>query len=754
MSSVDSERERLACAIADGLPIDWSSVEQAGVLPPRDIAALKQLDALRRGHGVAPGLPLEADGARLEAGFELLKEIGQGSTSRVWRARDKALNREVALKVLRDDLGVSGLARTRFLQEARLLASVDHPNVVRIHSISEEGRHLRLSLELVHGVTLDRYVREQGRFSIEDAAHVGVELCKALAALHARGLVHRDIKPGNVMRGNDGRIVLLDFSLVRTITRGELDWTSPREGTPLFMAPEQFEGRDPIGPAADVYGLAALLYWLVSLRHPCAGETFGEVRARAVAGRTTPLREVRPDAAPGFAALVERGLHLQPGARHASVEELRRELEPFTAPAARARRRITLTRLAVVLAIAWSALLGLWLRDARSGSVEDPLACLDTLVAPVGSARERFGWAVDTDGVRIVVGTARNPEDSRPGSVYVYRRSATGWELEQELQSDQAGALDLFGRAVAIQGDWLAVGASRTPIGPSSHGQVHLFHRDAVAGTWVASAQLSDPAGLGDEAGFALEWAGDRLLVGAPGAESSRGQVRGEVRVFRSEGSTFVQEATLEAPDGARLDGFGSALAFHGSRLAVGAPGADTSSGVDSGALYVFRRDEAGWTCETREEGSIAGGRCGASVALDERFLVGGEPASSRYGRLRGSLLVVERTAAGWGGAERLTLDGEEDNQAFGRAVWLAGDRLLAAAPGRFYVSGELFSLRRHADGWSQSSVARGPRDLMALGFSLAASGSLLVCGAQAAAVDNREDAGVVHLYELAAESP
>ncbi len=322
----------IAAAIADGEPVDWDGLIASDALSADELRALRLLETLREFHSVKEsGVNTASDPGilPLETGFEVLEEIARGAGGRVYRALDRALGREVALKVLDPVLSASPKSQQRFVQEARVLASLSHPNIVRIHSVDEHDGRIRLSLELISGTTLEQLVKNGGRLAPEEAGRIGADLCRALAALHARSLVHRDLKPSNVMREGGGRIVLLDFGVVRSSVADGEGQAAAFAGTPLFMAPEQFEGRSEVGPATDVFGLGALLYWLVSERCPFGAATYDAVRERTLTGLATPLADVRPDVSPAFAAIVERAIARRPEERFPSAGAFERELRRF-----------------------------------------------------------------------------------------------------------------------------------------------------------------------------------------------------------------------------------------------------------------------------------------------------------------------------------------------------------------------------------------------------------------------------------------
>jgi len=290
-----------------------------------------------------------------EPGFEKLEELGAGGSGRVWRARDRALDKEVALKVL-DVPVLTREKRERFLREARILASLDHPNIVRIFSIDEQAGEIRLSLELVQGRTLETLVRERGPLSAAEAAQVGIDLCLALAAIHAKDLIHGDVKHSNVMRAEGGRIVLLDFGLSRGARRNDPEEAArpARGGTPLFMAPELFRGEN--GDArSDLFSLGVLLYWLVSGHYPFE---LGESGCLHSPGRTIPLRDRRADLPSEFVRIVTRLTSAAPEDRFLSAGEVETELMAFLEREARALPRRRRNVLAGVVVLCGLALVG------------------------------------------------------------------------------------------------------------------------------------------------------------------------------------------------------------------------------------------------------------------------------------------------------------------------------------------------------------------------------------------------------------
>ncbi|MFD5663103.1 serine/threonine-protein kinase [Streptomyces hirsutus] len=213
--------------------------------------------------------------------YRLEESIGQGGMGRVWRAADEMLDRWVAVKEMRMDGLDAEDARTRrerTLREARATARIDHPNVVRVYDVVDEGERLWIVMELVVGRSLERIVAEQGRLSPSDTARVGLGLIAALRQVHARGVLHRDIKPGNVLVENGGgrsrerRFVLTDFGIAAIQDAKALTVIGMLVGSPDYMAPERISGR-PQGPPSDLWSLGATLCAALGGRSPFTRDT-------------------------------------------------------------------------------------------------------------------------------------------------------------------------------------------------------------------------------------------------------------------------------------------------------------------------------------------------------------------------------------------------------------------------------------------------------------------------------------------------
>ncbi|WP_406344512.1 protein kinase domain-containing protein [Streptomyces sp. NBC_00648] len=207
--------------------------------------------------------------------YRLDVTIGQGGMGRVWRAFDETLDRQVAVKEMRmNDLDAedSRIRRERTLREARATARIDHPNVVRVYDVVEESDRLWIVMELVDARSLEQLLVEDGPVPPREAARIGLGLVEALREVHAVGVLHRDIKPGNVLLSRTGRIVLTDFGIAAIQDATALTVVGMLVGSPDYMAPERVGGR-PQGPASDLWSLGATLCAAVGGQSPFARET-------------------------------------------------------------------------------------------------------------------------------------------------------------------------------------------------------------------------------------------------------------------------------------------------------------------------------------------------------------------------------------------------------------------------------------------------------------------------------------------------
>jgi eukaryotic-like serine/threonine-protein kinase len=290
-----------------------------------------------------------------------LSELGRGAAGVTYRATDKVLRRPVALKVIEPAPRTNDgrAVRERFLREARAAAALRHPNIAAVFQFGASGESGRCycAMELVEGETLEARVRRTGPISVDVALEIGIEVCGALIAAAERGLVHRDLKPGNIMlarRDDDGgvNVKVIDFGLAKAISSAEqMELTCGGfVGTPAFASPEQFEG-GAIDARSDIYALGVTLWFALTGRLPSAGTTIEEIRHRQ-AERQLPLEQLHARGVPPpLIDLLRSCLEVDPGDRPVSARELLRAFEACRLRIARARRSKLVAYLAVAAAV-------------------------------------------------------------------------------------------------------------------------------------------------------------------------------------------------------------------------------------------------------------------------------------------------------------------------------------------------------------------------------------------------------------------
>ncbi len=272
-------------------------------------------------------MPRPAQPGDLIAGrYELEELVGSGGMSTVFRARDAGLDRRVALKILHERYGDDPESVERFRREARAVAQLSHPNVVTVIDRGEDAGRQYIVFEHVEGENLKELVRRTGRLPVRRALELVIPVADGLAFAHERGLVHRDVKPQNVLLSREGEVKVTDFGIARSLdVEHGVTQTGTVVGTGEYLAPEQARGQ-PVSPATDVYSLGIVLWELLAGDVPFAGESFVAVAMRHVNDPVPSLSERRPDVSPRLAAAVACALEKDPARRFPSMAALASEL--------------------------------------------------------------------------------------------------------------------------------------------------------------------------------------------------------------------------------------------------------------------------------------------------------------------------------------------------------------------------------------------------------------------------------------------
>jgi serine/threonine-protein kinase len=259
--------------------------------------------------------------------YEVGRTLGAGGMARVVEAYDRVLDRKVAIKLLRDDVSIDPSVRERFLREARTAARFNHPNAVIVFDTGQDGRQPWIVMELVEGEDLARRLARDGALDEAEAVHIADGVLAALDAAHAAGMVHRDVKPGNIMLLPDGGVKLADFGIAKSVQDATAGLTSTGQviGTAKYLSPEQVEGM-PATPASDIYALGAVLYEMLAGEPPFSGDTAIAIALAHTRQAVPDLRGLAPTVSPGVAAAVHRALEKTPSQRFTDAGEMRRAL--------------------------------------------------------------------------------------------------------------------------------------------------------------------------------------------------------------------------------------------------------------------------------------------------------------------------------------------------------------------------------------------------------------------------------------------
>ena len=266
-------------------------------------------------------------GTYLDDRYEILEVIGTGGMAVVYKAMCHRLNRYVAVKILRDELAQDEEFRARFQTEAQAVAMLSHPNIVSVYDVSHSEDVEYIVMELIEGVTLMQYMKKKGALGWKEALHFAVQISKALEHAHEKGIVHRDIKPQNIMILKDGTIKVADFGIAALESAQEKK-SDQTVGSVHYIAPEQARGEQP-DPRSDIYSLGVVMYEMLTGKMPYDGDTAEQVARKHIVGNAVPPQELNPDIPEELAEITLKAMSADMETRYQTASELLGDLEEF-----------------------------------------------------------------------------------------------------------------------------------------------------------------------------------------------------------------------------------------------------------------------------------------------------------------------------------------------------------------------------------------------------------------------------------------
>ena len=266
-------------------------------------------------------------GRILDNRYEILERIGTGGMALVYKARCHRLNRMVAIKILKDDLADDEEFRRRFNTESQAVAMLSHPNIVAVYDVSHSGKTEYIVMELIEGISLKQYINRKGLLTWKEALHFSTQITKALSHAHSRGIIHRDIKPHNIMILKDGSVKVADFGIARLLTV-ENTLTQEALGSVHYISPEQAKGGY-VDARSDIYSVGVVMYEMLTSRLPFVGDSAVSIAIQHISAMPLMPRDINPDIPAGLEDITMHAMEPELSLRFTTADEMLADLEEF-----------------------------------------------------------------------------------------------------------------------------------------------------------------------------------------------------------------------------------------------------------------------------------------------------------------------------------------------------------------------------------------------------------------------------------------
>jgi len=356
-------------------------------------------------------------GSTFAGRYQIIEELGRGGMGKVYRVLDKKLNEEVALKLIRPEIGLDKKTIERFSNELKLSRKIVHKNVARMFDLNEHGGAHYITMEYVRGEDLRRLIRKIGILSPGQAIPIARQVCEGLGEAHKLGIVHRDLKPGNIMIDEEGKARIMDFGIARSLTGKGITDSGVMIGTPEYMSPEQMEGKE-VDQRSDLYSLGIILFEMLTGRVPFSGDTPLSVAVKQKTEAPPDPRRLNPQIPADLSRLILKCLEKDKTKRYQSTEELYADLEraekgiPSTERILPAKRpptsreitvKLSLKRLLfpylAIIALVIAAVIILWRTIPRKGVIPAKSGPPSIAVLPFMEDSPEKGYAYLCEGI-------------------------------------------------------------------------------------------------------------------------------------------------------------------------------------------------------------------------------------------------------------------------------------------------------------------------------------------------------------------